>query len=110
MKQADSNGVRSVFSADAILQTITVQQQGQTLVKNVPLQQFITAVGRMQPGDADEQILQPVVQVDDDLASVWTPYRFFYKSTFSHCGVNSFQLVRHNGAWKIHFLIDTRCK
>ncbi|MEM9869076.1 MAG: nuclear transport factor 2 family protein, partial [Bacteroidota bacterium] len=30
--------------------------------------------------------------------------------TFSHCGINSFQMVNFGGEWKIIYLIDTRGK
>lgn len=59
-------------------------------------------------GGLDERIQFDVVKVDGPLASVWTPYKFYFKGQFSHCGVNSFQLVRVNGEWKIQYLIDTR--
>ncbi|MFT2543406.1 hypothetical protein ACMWP9_36050, partial [Escherichia coli] len=59
---------------------------------------------------ADERIVFDVVKIDADLAIVWTPYQFYRNGTFSHCGVNSFQLVRLNGRWKIQYLIDTRRK
>jgi len=44
------------------------------------------------------------------MATVWAPYKFYYKGTFSHCGVDMFQLVRMKGGWKIVYLIDTRRK
>ena len=40
----------------------------------------------------------------------WTPYSFFLNDTFSHCGVNNFQLLKKEGEWKIIYLIDTRRK
>ncbi|HNA01067.1 MAG TPA: hypothetical protein PLN49_09415, partial [Ferruginibacter sp.] len=59
---------------------------------------------------ADERITFDVVRVDGALAIAWTPYKFYFNGKFSHCGVNSFQLVRFNGEWKIQYLIDTRRK
>jgi hypothetical protein len=57
---------------------------------------------------ADERITFETIKIDGPLAVAWTPYKFYYEGKFSHCGVNSFQLVRLNGAWKIQYLIDTR--
>ena len=37
-----------------------------------------------------------------------TPYKFYVGEKFSHCGVNSFQLVKIRGEWKIQYIIDTR--
>ncbi|HUH33176.1 MAG TPA: hypothetical protein VLZ28_04430, partial [Daejeonella sp.] len=50
------------------------------------------------------------VLIDDNLASVWTSYQFYIGDKFSHCGVNSFQLVKGKEGWKIVYLIDTRRK
>jgi hypothetical protein len=37
-------------------------------------------------------------------------YKFYVGETFSHCGVNSFQLFKDKEGWKIIYLIDTRRK
>jgi hypothetical protein len=47
---------------------------------------------------------------DDGIASVWTPYAFYFEGKFSHCGVNSFQLMNVQGKWKITMITDTRRK
>jgi hypothetical protein len=44
------------------------------------------------------------------MATVWTPYTFYYKGQYSHKGINSFQLVKLKEGWKIQYLIDTRYK
>lgn len=110
MKQADSVTLQSLFTETAQLQTVVVLKDGSTNIRTEAVSNFITMVGRMPAGDADERIHFEAIHIDGNLASVWTPYQFYYKGTFSHCGVNSFQLVRINGVWKIHFLIDTRRK
>jgi len=50
------------------------------------------------------------ILIDSQLASVWTDYKFYIGDKFSHCGVNSFQLVKLNDGWKIVYIIDTRRK
>jgi hypothetical protein len=108
MKNADSSGLKNVFSASAVLQTIAKTKEGEDVVKTEEIGEFVSFVGRSMKGDADEQILFGAIHIDGSLASVWTPYKFVYKGKFSHCGVNSFQLVRINGEWKIQYIIDTR--
>ena len=110
MKHADTVTLASLFTADAQLHTVAVTKDGNTVVRTDRIGDFVAAVGRMPEGDADERIRFEAVHIDGALASVWTPYQFYYKGAFSHCGVNSFQLVRLNGVWKIHFVIDTRRK
>lgn len=105
MKNAEAELLKSVFTENAILQTIT--KDG---VKTEDLKDFITSVSKMTKDDLDERITIEGIHIDGNLASVFTPYSFYYKGKFSHCGANSFQLVRHNGEWKIQYLIDTRRK
>ena len=56
----------------------------------------------------DERISNPVVKVDGGLASVWMEYRFYVGERFSHCGVDTFHLVRTAEGWRIVDLADTR--
>ena len=58
----------------------------------------------------EERITFSSIHIDGNLASVWTPYQFYFQGKFSHCGVNSFQMVKENGEWKIQYIIDTRRK
>ncbi len=81
-----------------------------TVVKNEMPEGFAKSVSSMPKGAADERISFETVKIDGPLALAWTPYSFYYDGKFSHCGVNSFQLVRFNGEWKIQYLIDTRRK
>lgn len=101
----------SSLADSALLQTIAKDKiTGIMMVKNEPIQNFIEQVSKMPIGAADERIVFDVIMTDGDLASVWTPYKFYYNGIFSHCGVNSFQMVRLNGQWKIQYIIDTRRK
>jgi hypothetical protein len=109
MKNADPVLLKKCFADSMVLQTIS-GKDGKLVVRNEAAQGFIDFVGTLKAGDADERITFDVVRVDGPLASAWTPYNFYLKGKFSHCGVNSFQLVRFNGEWKIQYLIDTRRK
>jgi hypothetical protein len=109
MLQSDSVGIISSFAPDAVLQTI-VDKQGKVTVQTEKAAAFASAVKNFPKEACDERIVYDVVRVDDNLAIAWTPYRFYYKKEFHHCGVNSFQLVRLDGRWKIQYIIDTRRK
>lgn len=110
MKTTDQALLSSCFADSAVLQTITKNKLGQLIVVNEKIADFATSISRFAKGDLDEQISFDIVKVDGDLAIAWTPYKFYLKSVFSHCGVNSFQLVRQKNGWKIQYLIDTRRK
>ncbi len=108
MKNADTLALSSCFSNTMVLQTVARNKEGKTQVINEPAEDFTASIKQLTPGDADEQISFGIVKTDGPLAIAWTPYKFYYKGKFSHCGVNSFQLVRFEGEWKIQYIIDTR--
>ncbi|HJS54278.1 MAG TPA: nuclear transport factor 2 family protein [Chitinophagaceae bacterium] len=108
MKNADAGMLKDAFADTAVLQTIRRKQDGTFFVQNERVNDFVTQIGMAKKDSLDERITFESVKIDGPLASVWTPYKFYYAGKFSHCGVNSFQLVRINGRWKIQFLIDTR--
>jgi len=58
----------------------------------------------------DERIRFDMIKIDGALASVWTPYSFYYNNKLSHCGVNVLLLILTNSGWKIQYVIDTRRK
>jgi hypothetical protein len=109
MKGSDAAMIRRSFADSAILQTIGTVN-GKEMIRNDKVDEFADQVGKMTPGDADERIRFDAIHIDGPLAIVWAPYEFYYKGKYSHKGVDSFQLVRINGVWKIQYLIDTRRK
>jgi hypothetical protein len=108
MKSSDAALLKDCFADSAILQTIARDKEGKTIIRNEPVAAFIQSISSLQKDAADERIVYDVVKIDGALAIAWTPYKFYFNSKFSHCGVNSFQLVRLNSGWKIQYLIDTR--
>ncbi|KQS92931.1 nuclear transport factor 2 family protein [Chryseobacterium sp. Leaf394] len=105
MKNADSELLKTVFSDSAILQTIA--KDG---VKTENITDFVSSISKMKKDDLDERISVEGIHTDGNLASVFTPYSFYFKGKFSHCGANSFQLIKVSNEWKIQYLIDTRRK
>ncbi|MFY9464198.1 MAG: hypothetical protein WAP48_03865 [Sediminibacterium sp.] len=110
MKEADSAKLRSCFADSAIMQTISRNREGKELVRTDGVDGFVKMVGSIARGVADERIVFGVVKTDGALGIAWTPYKFYRNGVFSHCGVNSFQLVRINHQWVIQYIIDTRRK
>lgn len=108
MRQADTARLRSVFSSSIIFQTVAVNRENVVSIRSEDPAAFIHYLGQQQPGLLDERIEFKSILVDGPLASVWTPYSFYAGGKFSHSGVNSFQLVRFPGGWKIQYIIDTR--
>jgi hypothetical protein len=48
-----------------------------------------------------ERISDPAIEVDGDVAMVWAPFVVRVNGKVSNCGVDHFDLVRENGAWKV---------
>lgn len=109
IKTSDTNLLKKCFSPTTIFQTIA-NKNGQVEIKTEQLQDFINSIGKQIPGALDERITIAGLLIDAYLASVWTPYQFYYKEKYSHQGANSFQLVKGIDGWKIQYLIDTRRK
>jgi len=110
MKNADAEMLKSTFSDSIVFQTIGRNKEGKLVVRNESPAGFAEQISKATPNSLDEQIIFDVVKTDGPLAIAWTPYKFYFNGQFSHCGVNSFQLVRINGEWKIQYIIDTRRK
>ena len=110
MKKADTAMISSAFATSSIMQTVVVAKDGSTRILGEPVDSFLFAIAKPHSEIYDEQITFEVVKIDGELASVWAPYRFYLGTKFSHCGVDSFQLAKVDGQWKIIYLVDTRRK
>lgn len=53
------------------------------------------------PQKLEERQTMPAIEVDGDIAMVWSPYLFLVDGKVRHCGTNHFDLVREGGAWKV---------
>ena len=107
MRTGDSSVVRSVFHPAARLVT-TLTRNGAPVVQIDSLEQFVRAVGTPHSPAWDERLANTTVQIDGNLASVWTDYTFYAGDRLSHCVVDAFHLVKTADGWKIIALADTR--
>lgn len=106
MKAKDTEAIAALFHPEARLLSTSVQG-GATAVQAVAIPDFVASIGSS-AADLEERIWDEEVRVDGPLATAWTPYAFFVDGTFSHCGVNSFQLARMEDGWRILHVVDTR--
>lgn len=108
MLARDTAMMRTTFDPAARLLGVATPRGGQPTVTATSMDEFLAGVGRMQGEGANERIFEPEVRIDGDLAQVWTFYTLHVGERFIHCGVDAFQLLRVNGAWKIVSVADTR--
>lgn len=105
----DSIMMKSVFHEDPVVQTIGRTKEGETKLMREELEKVLKGIVSIPLETKFREVLHDyVIKVDGDMANAWTPYSFYLNDTFSHCGVNNFQLLKNQGEWKIIYLIDTR--
>lgn len=109
MRTGDSTLASAAFAKESILQTI-VNKDGKNIVKTESVSGFLKMIGTPRNQKYDERVLFSKILIDGPLASVWTDYKFYIDEKFSHCGVNSFQMVKGDKGWQIIHIIDTRRK
>lgn len=110
MKDSDTLRLKSCFTESAFLQTFSRSKEGVIGIRTEQVSDFCKAVGSMPKGTADERVVYQDIKIDGNMASVWAPFKLYINGNFYSCGVNSIQMARMNGLWKIQYIIDTRRK
>lgn len=92
--------------------TVSKEKNGNPLIRQeYSLQGFLKAVGTPHDKACSELIWDVKLDQDGNMAQVWAKYAFYLGKTFSHCGVDAFQLFKGpDGKWRIFSLADTRQK
>lgn len=48
-----------------------------------------------------ERMWTPIVRIHGAMADVWAPYDFHVDGKFSHCGIDTFTLMRTPNGWRV---------
>ena len=107
MRARDTAKMRATLHPDARMVSPSLRDTAVVVQVESP-DGWLGAVARSTGGMPDERTRNPVVRVDGPLASVWMDYSFYVGDRFSHCGVDTFHLVRIAAGWRIIDLADTR--
>lgn len=110
LEKGDTTLLKSSCTPTMLLQTYTTDKEGKMQVYTEELADFLAMVGSPSTDKYEERIKFEAIHAEKSLASVWTPYSFYINGKRSHCGTNSFQLVKTADGWKIQYIIDTRRK
>jgi hypothetical protein len=106
MRTRDTALLSQAFDSTARL--VGVRANASSVSLTAP-SQFGAGITRAPAGDVwNERIYDPEVKIDGDVAQVWAYNTFHRNTTFSHCGVDAFMLVKVGSAWKITQLADSR--
>lgn len=107
MRTRDTALLSQAFDSTARL--VGVSTRGTPSVSLTMPSQFGAAISRAPAGDVwNERIYDPEVRIDGNVAQVWAYYTFHRNTTFNHCGVDAFMLVKVGTTWKITQLADSR--
>ncbi|WP_299335420.1 nuclear transport factor 2 family protein [uncultured Psychroserpens sp.] len=107
----DSTMILETVGKDIKMQSIGQNREGSFVLNTSEFKTFLNSIVSIPKEKTfKEELLGYNIQIDGNMAHAWTPYNFWFDKNFSHCGVNSFQLFKDNGNWKIIYLIDTRRK
>ena len=107
MRESNREKAAEVFHETMTLSTV-VNREGTTQLSQADITRFLDAVGQPKEEVWDEQISGLQVHIDGDLATAWMNYSFYRGDVFSHCGVNTMNLIRTEEGWKIFSITDTR--
>lgn len=108
MRAGDSAKVHHCYHPDVVKWTSYTNKKGEKVLKTGSLQKFLDAVGTPHDEVWDEKIRNTKINIDGNLAQVWTEYAFYLGDKFSHCGVDAFLMTKTEEGWKILSLADTR--
>ncbi len=103
MKAKNAEQIKSVFSAEGQLVAIDKPRDGKGLSKTRIFagEAFAKMISDAKGADFIETMPSPEARVSGDMAIVTGRYTFHVGDTFSHCGTNTFNLVRTETGWKI---------
>lgn len=105
----DSVIMKSVVSDKVVMQSISRNAQGEVKLTHEDFGKFLRSIVAIPLNTKfREELHSYTINIDKEMANVWTPYSLFVNDQFRHCGVNNFQLIKQEGEWKIIYLVDTR--
>ncbi len=99
MRVKDAATMRAMFSTEGQL-TATQRRDGQPSLRVFNGEAFAKLIVDTK-GVLKERMYKPEVLVSGDLVMVRGRYGFYVDDRFSHCGTNSFHLMRTPEGWKI---------
>lgn len=105
----DTTLFKSAFAEKVTMARVLRNKEGKpVLQQNEGIGPFVKGIAKPNPkGALTEEMWNIKVEIDGDLAQFWCDYAFYVGNTFSHCGVDAFQLHKTADGWKIFHLADT---
>ena len=103
MKAKNFEEIRAVFTPEGQLVAIDKPRDGKGISKTrvFTAESFAKAISEAKGADFIEKMPDKDVKITGDLGTVSGRYTFYVGEKFSHCGTNTFNLVRTETGWRI---------
>ena len=103
MRAKNFEEIRAVFAPEGQLVAIDKPRDGKGLSKTrvFSAESFSKAISEAKGAEFIEKMPNKDVRLTGDLAVVAGRYTFYVGEKFSHCGTNTFNLVRTEAGWRI---------
>lgn len=88
------------FRPDGAAQAVVEKADGSRAYRHMTWPQFLDGIPDTGPKFV-ERLTSPAVEIDGDIAMIWSDYVATIDGKVAHCGVNHFDLIREGGRWKI---------
>jgi cyclopropane fatty-acyl-phospholipid synthase-like methyltransferase len=103
MAANDAAKILSSMTADARLYGV----RANGVAYAMPADQWANRLAGMQSKFVERFTKAPVVSMHATIANVWGEYEFLRDGKFTHCGVDSFNLLKTADGWKVAAIFDT---
>lgn len=115
MKAKSAEQIKGVFAPDVHFLAIDKPRDGKGPSKTRVMtgEAFAKRMAESKEPDYVEKMLSPEARINGDLAVVSGRYTFYVGDKFSHCGTDTFNLVRTEAGWKIvqgAFTLEFQCE
>ena len=99
MTAKDVEQSSAVMTSDGILYGYRENEEGLQIIRPTHASYLEGLAARQ--NELIERFWDPTVLLHDRMAVVWTPYDLYIDGEFSHCGIDSFSLLKTEEGWKI---------
>ncbi|MGB0134600.1 nuclear transport factor 2 family protein [Dokdonella sp.] len=99
MASKDAVGAEPLLIPEGTFHSVR-ELDGKTVIRTFTNRSYLDEL----PGETPrfrERMWNPEVRIHGSVATLWTAYDFWKDGTFSHCGIDAFDLVKIDGHWKI---------
>lgn len=115
MKVKSAEQIKSVFAPDVHFLAIDKPRDGKGISKTRVMtgEAFAKQISESKAEEYREKMISPEAKISGDMVVVSGRYTFHVGDKFSHCGTDTFNLVRTEAGWKIvqgAFTLEFQCE